>query len=109
MLSSKLDEKVALENTFHITQIHGIVIIPCYICISTNTNTQPQQNGKVAATRALGGANRHVIQSVKLKAYVDEEVPGWKRRGVEKKDAATDKCAQMLGGRVLLKIDAIKF
>lgn len=30
-------------------------------------------------------------------------------KGMEKKDAATDKCAQMLGGRVLLKIDAIKF
>lgn len=64
----------------------------------------------MAATRALGGANGHVIQSVKLKAYVEEKVPGWKRRrGMEKKDAATDKCAQMLGGRVLLKIDAIKF
>lgn len=41
ILSSKLDEKVSQKylSRKHITQMQSIVIIPCYICISTNTNT----------------------------------------------------------------------
>lgn len=60
--------------------------------------------------RALGGANRHVIQSVKLKAYIEENemVRGGQGGGEERCGKQTE-CVQMLGGRVLLKIDAIKF